>query len=47
MTNTTEGNKPKLLVTEDDFENQKFLEMFLKEILMLKYATPNSLSTNI
>lgn len=22
--------KPKLLVTEDDFENQKFLEMFLK-----------------
>ena len=22
--------KPKILVTEDDFENQKFLEMFLK-----------------
>jgi two-component system sensor histidine kinase BarA len=30
MENTVEGNKPKLLVTEDDFENQKFLEMFLK-----------------
>lgn len=30
MTNATEGNKPRLLVTEDDFENQKFLEMFLK-----------------
>ncbi len=24
-------SKPKLLVTEDDFENQKFLEMFLKK----------------
>ncbi len=24
------GEKPKILVTEDDFENQKFLEMFLK-----------------
>ena len=30
MTNAGEGNKPRLLVTEDDFENQKFLEMFLK-----------------
>ena len=24
------GVKPKLLITEDDFENQKFLELFLK-----------------
>ena len=33
MNSAAEGNKPKLLVTEDDFENQKFLEMFLKEKL--------------
>lgn len=26
----TNGNKPKLLITEDDSENQKFLELFLK-----------------
>ena len=30
MPNAEEGSKPRLLVTEDDFENQKFLEMFLK-----------------
>ncbi len=24
------AKKPKILITEDDFENQKFLEMFLK-----------------
>jgi putative two-component system response regulator len=30
MGNTTEV-KPKLLITEDDFENQKFLQLFLKK----------------
>ncbi len=25
------NNKPKILITEDDFENQKFLEMFLRK----------------
>jgi CheY-like chemotaxis protein len=25
-----EGRKPRILITEDDFENQKFLELFLK-----------------
>ena len=30
MSETNEEKKPKLLITEDDFENQKFLEMFLK-----------------
>ncbi len=30
MTDAVRQTKPKLLVTEDDFENQKFLEMFLK-----------------
>lgn len=30
MTDAVQETKPKLLVTEDDFENQKFLEMFLK-----------------
>ncbi len=30
MTENSNTEKPKLLVTEDDFENQKFLEMFLK-----------------
>jgi DNA-binding response OmpR family regulator len=26
----SDGNKPRLLITEDDIENQKFLELFLK-----------------
>jgi DNA-binding response OmpR family regulator len=26
-----ENSKPKLLITEDDYENQKFLEIFLKK----------------
>jgi len=26
-----ENSKPKLLITEDDYENQKFLELFLKK----------------
>ncbi len=30
MAETEQENKPRLLITEDDFENQKFLEMFLK-----------------
>ena len=30
MGNTAE-QKPKLLITEDDYENQKFLELFLKK----------------
>ena len=30
MPENDSGKKPKILVTEDDFENQKFLEMFLK-----------------
>ena len=30
MVNTAEV-KPKLLITEDDFENQKFLQLFLKK----------------
>ncbi len=30
MTDSPNESKPKLLITEDDFENQKFLEMFLK-----------------
>ncbi len=30
MSEVNAENKPKLLITEDDFENQKFLEMFLK-----------------
>lgn len=30
MSDTLTEKKPKLLITEDDFENQKFLEMFLK-----------------
>ena len=30
MSENNISEKPKLLVTEDDFENQKFLEMFLK-----------------
>lgn len=30
MAELVQENKPRLLVTEDDFENQKFLEMFLK-----------------
>jgi len=30
MPEAASEQKPKLLVTEDDFENQKFLEMFLK-----------------
>jgi CheY-like chemotaxis protein len=25
-----EGRRPRILITEDDFENQKFLELFLK-----------------
>ncbi len=29
-------SKPKLLITEDDFENQKFLEMFLKKYFDVK-----------
>jgi putative two-component system response regulator len=34
MGNTTEV-KPKLLITEDDFENQKFLQLFLKKYFMV------------
>lgn len=30
MQDDASEKKPKLLVTEDDYENQKFLEMFLK-----------------
>ena len=30
MSDNVNPVRPKLLVTEDDFENQKFLEMFLK-----------------
>jgi CheY-like chemotaxis protein len=30
MAEIGKDEKPKILVTEDDFENQKFLEMFLK-----------------
>ncbi len=30
MSDAVQENKPRLLITEDDFENQKFLEMFLK-----------------
>ena len=30
MPESDKKRKPKLLVTEDDFENQKFLEMFLR-----------------
>ncbi len=30
MSEANTKKKPKLLITEDDFENQKFLEMFLK-----------------
>lgn len=29
MSNENQGHKPKILITEDDYENQKFLEMFL------------------
>ena len=29
MSDKNQGTKPKILVTEDDYENQKFLEMFL------------------
>ncbi len=34
MGNTTE-EKPRLLITEDDFENQKFLQLFLKKYFMV------------
>ena len=34
MGNTTEV-KPRLLITEDDFENQKFLQLFLKKYFMV------------
>jgi len=34
MGNITEA-KPKLLITEDDFENQKFLELFLKRYFLV------------
>ncbi len=30
MSETNEKRKPKLLIVEDDFENQKFLQLFLK-----------------
>ena len=30
MENSVQNTKPRILITEDDFENQKFLEMFLK-----------------
>ncbi|MEJ5351441.1 MAG: response regulator [Melioribacteraceae bacterium] len=30
MSGTNEKRKPKLLIVEDDFENQKFLQLFLK-----------------
>jgi len=30
-----EASKPKLLITEDDFENQKFLELFLKKYFLI------------
>ena len=30
MDESNKEKKPKLLITEDDFENQKFLEMFLR-----------------
>ncbi|QQS35266.1 MAG: response regulator [Ignavibacteriales bacterium] len=29
MADDSQGMKPKILITEDDYENQKFLEMFL------------------
>jgi two-component system sensor histidine kinase BarA len=29
MPDKNQGTKPKILITEDDYENQKFLEMFL------------------
>ncbi|MHB1688402.1 MAG: response regulator [Ignavibacteriaceae bacterium] len=31
MEDNYDVKKPKILITEDDFENQKFLEMFLKK----------------
>lgn len=31
MAKETESPKPRILITEDDFENQKFLEMFLRK----------------
>ncbi len=31
MSGNISGKKPRLLITEDDFENQKFLEMYLKK----------------
>ncbi|HUX92693.1 MAG TPA: response regulator [Ignavibacteriaceae bacterium] len=31
MGNNYDVKKPKILITEDDFENQRFLEMFLKK----------------
>ncbi|MCX6169144.1 MAG: response regulator [Ignavibacteriales bacterium] len=34
MGNTTDI-KPKLLITEDDFENQKFLQLFLKKYFIV------------
>lgn len=30
MSETNEKRKPRLLIVEDDFENQKFLQLFLK-----------------
>ncbi len=31
MSDNTSNNKPRILITEDDFENQKFLKLLLKK----------------
>lgn len=39
---SSEASKPRILITEDDFENQKFLEMFLRKNFIVEICDSES-----
>lgn len=45
--NSTSANKPKLLIAEDDFENQKFLQLYLRRYFDLNICDSSEMFTSL